>query len=118
MSRSRAEEAAVALEGARRGAVARTAQPILWTIHRSLGRADRPLHREHYAQEELAAARQLIEELAMNVDDAALSEHVVRAALDSLPKEKPLRRRPLPAGRERESSRPWRAGCTSLPAEP
>ncbi len=84
------DEAVAALEDARRGAQERNARPVLWTIHRSLGQIYQLLQREDQAQQERAAARQLIEELATTLDDASLRDQFERAALDSFPKEKPL----------------------------
>jgi DNA-binding CsgD family transcriptional regulator len=90
---ARPDEAAVALEGARRGALERGSRPELWAIHRSLGRAYQRLRREEAAREEFAAARRLIEELATTIDDVPLRDQFQRAALASLPREKPLSRR-------------------------
>ncbi|HEY3228567.1 MAG TPA: tetratricopeptide repeat protein [Roseiflexaceae bacterium] len=90
LARSHLDEAVEALEDARRGAQERNARPILWTIHRSLGQAYRLLQRDDQARQELAAARQLIEELATTIDDAPLRDEFEHVALDSLPKEKPL----------------------------
>jgi tetratricopeptide (TPR) repeat protein len=57
---SKLDEAVAALEGAKLGALARNARPILWTIHRSLGRAYQLLQRKDQARQENAAGRQLI----------------------------------------------------------
>ena len=46
MALSHLDEAVEALEDARRGAVARNARPVLWTIHRSLGQAYQLLQRK------------------------------------------------------------------------
>ncbi|GAC1473345.1 MAG: hypothetical protein PVSMB5_24410 [Ktedonobacteraceae bacterium] len=89
MALSHLDEAVEALEDARRGAVARNARPVLWTIHRSLGRAYQLLQRKDQARQERAAGRQVIEELATTIDDASLREQFLRAALDSFPMEKP-----------------------------
>jgi DNA-binding NarL/FixJ family response regulator len=85
------EQGITALEEARRGAQAQHARPLLWTIHRSLGRAYRLLHRDEHARQELAAARHLIATLATTIDEVALRDQFERAALASLPSEKPLR---------------------------
>jgi DNA-binding NarL/FixJ family response regulator len=90
MALSQLDEAVAALEDARRGAVARNARPILWIIHRSLGRAYQLLQRKEQARLERAAGRQLIEELATTIDDASLRDQFERAALDSFPQEKAL----------------------------
>ncbi len=89
---ARLEEAAEALEAARQGAVERDARPVLWTIHRALGQVYQLLHRKEQARLEQAAGRQLIEALAMTIDDASLRDHFRRTAHDSFPEEKP----PLP----------------------
>jgi DNA-binding CsgD family transcriptional regulator len=106
---SHLDEAAAALENAREGAVARNERPILWTIHRALGRAYQLLQREEQARRAHAAARQLIEELATTIDDASLREQFCRAALDSLPQEKS----PLP----REAARQAFGGLTARERE-
>lgn len=87
---ARMEEAVAALEEARRGAIQRNARPVLWTIHRTLGQAYQLLQRVNDARQERAAARQLIEELATTIPDPSLRDQFLRAALGSLPTEKPL----------------------------
>jgi non-specific serine/threonine protein kinase len=66
---------------------------VLWTIHRSLGRAYQLLQRKDQSRQEYAAGRQLIEELATSIEDSSLREQFLRAALDLFPREKP----PLPS---------------------
>lgn len=90
MALGRLQEALEALEGAKRGAIIREVRPVLWTIRRSLGRLYHLLHREEEVRNECAAARLLIEELAVTLDDATLREQFVRSALSSLPHEKRL----------------------------
>jgi DNA-binding NarL/FixJ family response regulator len=90
MSLSHPDEALTALEGARRGAEARNARPLLWTIHRALGRAYQHLQRHNEARRETASARRLIAELATTVEDASLRDHFINAALLTMPEEKPL----------------------------
>lgn len=90
MSLSRPDEALTALEGARCGAEARNARPLLWTIHRALGRAYQILHRSDEAHQEITAARRLIEELGVTIEDASLRDHFINAALSTMPEEKPL----------------------------
>jgi len=109
MALSRLDEAVEALEDARRGAVARNARPVLWTIHRSLGRAYQLLQSKEQARKARAAGRQLIEELATTIDDASLHDQFVHAALDSFPQEKP----PLP----REATRQAFGGLTARERE-
>ena len=109
MALSHLNEAVEALEDARRGAVARNARPVLWTIHRSLGRAYQLLRRKDQARQERAAGRQLIEELATTIDVASLHDQFLHGALDSFPKEKP----PLP----REAARHAYGGLTARERE-
>jgi len=109
MALSRLNEAVEALEDARRGAVARNARPILWTVHRSLGQAYQLLQHKDQARQERATGRQLIEELATAIDDASLRDQFLRAALDSFPQEKP----PLP----REAARQAFGGLTARERE-
>jgi tetratricopeptide (TPR) repeat protein len=85
----RLEEAAAVFEEAKRGAELRQAPSILWRIHRSLGRVYHLLQREEQAQREFAAARHLIQELALTIDDTSLRERFLHTALELLPKEKP-----------------------------
>jgi DNA-binding CsgD family transcriptional regulator/Tfp pilus assembly protein PilF len=106
---SHLDRAVEALENARRGAVARNERPILWTIHRALGQAYQFLQRKEQARQERTAGRQLIEELATTIDDASLRDQFERAALDSLPHEKP----PLP----REAARHAFGGLTARERE-
>ena len=90
MALSHPDEAVEAFEDARRGAQERNARPILWTIHRSLGKAYQVLQRKEEAQRELAAARHLIAELATTIDDTSLRDQFTRAAFDSFSEEKLL----------------------------
>lgn len=93
MALSRLEEAEEALESAKRGALIREDRPVLWTIHRSLGRLYHSLHREEDVRKEVAAARRLIEDLGATLDDAPERERFIGAALGSLPQAKPLSQR-------------------------
>jgi DNA-binding CsgD family transcriptional regulator len=87
---SRREEALQVLEEARRGALVRQEQPLLWQIHRALGRQHRRLKQENQAQVNFTAAREGIESLARTIDDDYLREHFLHAALSTLPREKPV----------------------------
>jgi DNA-binding NarL/FixJ family response regulator len=84
------EKAVEALEDAKLGAELRQAPSVLWRIHRSLGRVYHLLKREDQAQREWRAAREIIARLATTVDETALREHFVQAALQTFPSEKPL----------------------------
>jgi len=87
---SRREEAIEALEQARQGALSRQEQPLLWQIHRALGRQHRYLKQEDLAQDNFSLAREGIASLASTIDDVYLREHFLSAALATLPREKPI----------------------------
>jgi DNA-binding NarL/FixJ family response regulator len=59
-----------------------------------LGRVYHLLKREDQAQHQWSVAREIIAKLAATIDETALREHFVQAALQNLPSEKslPLRR--------------------------
>ena len=85
----RLEEAVQVLEEARRGASMQQALPVLWQIERALGQVYRRLQQEEQAQRVFSAARDVITELAQNIDELPLREQFVHRALGSLPQEKP-----------------------------
>src|SRR6266536_1565074 len=85
---SRREEAIQALEEATLGALARQERPLLWQLHRSLGRQYHSLKQEDLAQRNFTSARQVIASLASTIHDVYLSEHFLHAALATLPREK------------------------------
>lgn len=84
----RLEEAAVALEDARRGAEQRQAPSILWRIHRLTGQVYHHLKQEDRAQQEFASAREIIDRLATTIDETSLREHFLQTALASFPQAK------------------------------
>ena len=84
------EEAIGALEEARRGAQEQGALPLLWQIHRSLGRVYAVARQKQFAHQAFAAAREVIESLAASLDETELRKRFLQAALASLPKEHPL----------------------------
>ncbi len=84
----RREEAVQALEEATQGAMARQERPLLWQLHRVLGRHYQYLKQEDLAQHNFTSARQSIASLASTIDDVYLCEHFSRAALTTLPREK------------------------------
>jgi DNA-binding CsgD family transcriptional regulator/Tfp pilus assembly protein PilF len=86
----RLPEAAEALEEAKRGAEQRQAPSILWRIHRSLGHVYHLLKQEDQVQREYSCARDIITKLAATIDETALREHFLHAALSSFPQEKPI----------------------------
>ncbi len=87
---SRREEAIQALEEARLGALARQERPLLWQLHRALGREHQRLKQEDLAQRNFTSAREVIASLASTIDDVYLREHFLHAALVTLPREKPV----------------------------
>jgi DNA-binding CsgD family transcriptional regulator/tetratricopeptide (TPR) repeat protein len=87
---SRREEAIQALEEATQGALARQERPLLWQLHRALGRQYQYLKQEDLAQRNFTSARQGLASLARTIDDIYLREHFSRAALATLPREKPV----------------------------
>jgi DNA-binding CsgD family transcriptional regulator/tetratricopeptide (TPR) repeat protein len=86
----RREEAIQMLEEAAQGALARQERPLLWQLYRVLGRQYHYLKQEDQAQHAFTSARQSIVSLASTIDDAYLHEHFLRAALATLPRERPI----------------------------
>lgn len=86
----RFDEAAQALQNAKRGAQERQDPTILWKVHCALGRTEQLRKHEDAAQHEYNAAREVIGSLAASVDDETLRFHFLQTALKSLPKEKTL----------------------------
>jgi DNA-binding CsgD family transcriptional regulator len=82
-------ESLLVLEEALRGALARHEQPLLWQIHRAIGRQHRRL-KQDAAWRHFMLAREGITSLAGTVDTAYLREHFLDTALATLPKEKPV----------------------------
>jgi DNA-binding CsgD family transcriptional regulator len=79
------EAAIVSLTCARDAAAKRGELPRLWSIHAVLARAHQRSKDRAAAGRELDAARVLIDQLAASVEDQALRDGFIRAALDSLP---------------------------------
>jgi DNA-binding CsgD family transcriptional regulator/tetratricopeptide (TPR) repeat protein len=86
----RREEGIQALEEATQGALARQERPLLWQLHRALGRQYQYLKQEDLAQRNFTSARQGIASLASTNDDVYLREHFLSTALSTLPREKPV----------------------------
>lgn len=100
------------LEDAKQGARERNRPPLLWEIHRSLGRVQRQLKHPDKAENEYVMAREIIRSLATTIDDSAVRASYTSAALETLPKAKPLSPRRAEAdkfggltAREREVAR-------------
>jgi DNA-binding NarL/FixJ family response regulator len=86
----RFDEAAEALQNAKRGAQERQDPSLLWNIHCIVGYMEQSLKREDGAQREFSTAREIITSLAASIDDDASRTQFLQAALKSLPKEKTL----------------------------
>lgn len=83
----RLPEAVVALEEAKLGAELRQAPSILWRVQLSLGQVYHLLKQEELAQREWSQARGIINRLAATIDEPALRERFLQAALQSFPTE-------------------------------
>ena len=94
----RFDAAATVLEAAQRAATEQGARPLLWQVHRSLGRLWHAARDEARAQAEYAAARAVIAALAVTIDDAAVRDAFATTALGSMPKAQP--RAPGPRARD------------------
>jgi DNA-binding NarL/FixJ family response regulator len=84
------QEALPRAEAALKAVMPRDQQPLLWQIHRSLGRQHQSLEQDDLAQRNFTSARQGIASLASRIDDTNLREHCLHAALATLPKERPV----------------------------
>jgi len=87
---ARLEEAAQALEDAKDGALRQQERPLLWQIHRALGRVYHRVKDEERAMRAFAAARGLIAELAASIHESTLRELFFQEALKLLPRETPI----------------------------
>jgi len=81
MALGHVEEAIPALQEAKRGTMQRYERARLWYICGLLGRAYRLAGQEKLARQELLAARTLIAELSITIDEPALREQFTQAAL-------------------------------------
>jgi DNA-binding CsgD family transcriptional regulator/tetratricopeptide (TPR) repeat protein len=86
----RLDEAAQALEGAKDGALQQQERPLLWQIHRSLGRVYHRMKDGERADGAFAAARSVITELSVDIHEHAQRELFSHEAFKSLPREKPI----------------------------
>ena len=93
------DEAAQTLEVAKDGALQRQERPLLWQIHRSLGRAYHRMKDEDLAERAFTAARSVITELAASINEPTMRELFSQEALKSLPREKPIPERRAAAER-------------------
>jgi DNA-binding CsgD family transcriptional regulator/tetratricopeptide (TPR) repeat protein len=83
------DAAAQVLMEARHGAEIRGERPFLWQVLRVLGQTHQRLGRRKLAHQMFAAARDLIETLAVTIDHVGLREQFVRTAQASLPLPRP-----------------------------
>ena len=90
---ARLDEAAQALEDAKDGALRQQERPLLWQIHRSLGRVYHRVKDEERAERAFAAARSIITELAASIHEPTQRELFSQEALKLLPREKPIPQR-------------------------
>lgn len=93
------DEAAQVLEEAKDGALRQQERPLLWQIHRSLGRVYHRLKDEERCVRAFAAARSVITELAANIHEPAERSLFSQEALKLLPREKPIPQRRVLAER-------------------
>jgi DNA-binding CsgD family transcriptional regulator/tetratricopeptide (TPR) repeat protein len=87
---SRPAESIQSLEEARRGALARQEQPVVWQIDRALGREYRRSKNDNLARRHFTLAREGITALAETVEDTNLRERFLQAALATVPKGRPI----------------------------
>jgi DNA-binding CsgD family transcriptional regulator len=87
------DQAEQALEQAKKGAEGREALPLLWQIHRLLGGLYKKQKNIEQSEREFASARQVLDTLAANIHDERLRDDFLRAALETLPKERKIARR-------------------------
>lgn len=90
---ARLDEAVQALEAAKEGALRQQERPLLWQIHRTLGRVYHRLKDVEQAERAFAAARSVIAELAASITEPSRRELFSQEALQSLPREKPIPQR-------------------------
>jgi DNA-binding CsgD family transcriptional regulator len=87
------DKAEQALERAKEGAVQREALPLLWQIHSSLGQLYKKQKHIEKSEREFASARQVLQELAANIQDEQLRTDFLKAAFETLPHESKLTKR-------------------------
>ena len=76
------------LEGAKQGAEQREALPLLWQIHAQLGWLYKEQKNIEKSEKEFASARQVLHKLAANIQEETLRASFLRAAFETLPKER------------------------------
>jgi DNA-binding CsgD family transcriptional regulator len=110
-------EAEVALRAAQKFAQAQEARPLLWRIQLALGQTYQAQKRQREAEAEFAAAQQMIEALAADLEDPVLRDNFRRQATAMIPPASPLSPRQMAkqefdglTEREREVARLIAAG--------
>ncbi|MGZ6367147.1 MAG: helix-turn-helix transcriptional regulator [Ktedonobacteraceae bacterium] len=83
-------EAVRTLEVAKVGALQQQERPLLWQIHRSLGRVYLRMKDAKRAEGAFADARSVITELSVDIHEYAQRELFSQEAFKSLPREKPI----------------------------
>jgi DNA-binding CsgD family transcriptional regulator len=91
------KKAEQALVGAKQSAEERDALPLLWQIHARLGWSHKEQKNVQESEREFASARQVIDRLGENIQEASLRADFIQAALRSLPTER------IPSKRQREA---------------
>jgi DNA-binding CsgD family transcriptional regulator len=86
----RLAEAEAALLAARQAAAEGEARPLLWRLEAGLGRVYAQQGRRPAADAAFAAARAVLDELAVEVPELALREGFLQRATDRLPRPRPL----------------------------
>jgi DNA-binding CsgD family transcriptional regulator len=106
------DKAEQALEQAKNGAQEREALPLLWQIHRLLGWLYKKQKNLEHSEREFVSARQVLDTLAAHIQEERVRDDFLRAALETLPKERKITRRQSEAekfggltAREREVAR-------------
>jgi DNA-binding NarL/FixJ family response regulator len=75
-------------------------RPMIWRVRIALGNLYETMGRAAEAQQELLAARQVVEALAAGLPDPALRDELLRRVLAMLPRGyRPVTRQPASAGR-------------------
>ncbi|HEV2654678.1 MAG TPA: tetratricopeptide repeat protein, partial [Ktedonobacteraceae bacterium] len=87
---NRPAEAETALKTAQVGAVTQDLRPLLWRIAIDLGNLYHDQRRDEEAEQALATAQELIEELASPITDTALRAHFLQQATALLPRQEPF----------------------------
>jgi DNA-binding CsgD family transcriptional regulator len=94
----RLDEAESVLRSAETAAVEQGARALSWRIHLALGKVHLMQSKRAEADEEYHTARNIINELAVNIQDRALRENFMEQALAMLPAQQPVSAREAEKG--------------------